>query len=345
MAKKPERFPDEIYLQDALKSGKATIQDVSMKAIGTPDTRLQARIEHLDKEHVRKLHEIKIREGKLSPVAIFRTSAEKLLLADGFHRHEVYRNEKAESIPAYVIEGEWIDAVEFATMCNRQLCKPRAREDIKKAAFMILDTPEWFGRGDAWIAKHIGTSPVTITRYRVEFCEATNRKLPERVKVRRQSQVHTTPYTRKTNPEFKTRTRRRLTSKGVCSIDWYKNVLVSQKKIYARTLGRLADGCRAIAVCEYVCVALRDELGSLAIPCAIGEAVVAGALVGGPRKKVVLTGDSPMTVRRTVWGPAAKEAERLGIQFMTLEDLIAAIRGSRVQERDPKTKDVCHALV
>lgn len=183
-SKKLEMFPDELYLQTALKDGRATRQELSMKALGKPDTHLQARERHLDVSHVQMLHEILRQQGQLAPVIVFRElldGKERLHLADGFHRHEVYRREGLTGIPAFVIKGKYHDAIEYATMCNRRLCLPRRKEDIRKAIFMILEQPDWFNRPAKTIGDHVGISHGSVEKYRVEFCSIHKVDPPDRV--------------------------------------------------------------------------------------------------------------------------------------------------------------------
>src|SRR3954466_13164339 len=106
--KKVELFPDEQFIQDAMRSQRCSIQELSMKALGTPDTAYQAREVHLDINHVRMLEGIaRDNDGKLGPVVVFSAVEGKVtryILADGFHRHAALTNMRAKSIRAYVVE-------------------------------------------------------------------------------------------------------------------------------------------------------------------------------------------------------------------------------------------------
>lgn len=183
-AKKLEMFPDEAYLAEALRDGRAIRTEISMKALGKPDTRLQAREKHLDLGHVHMLHEILNREGQLAPTVVFKDKAGKLWMADGFHRHEAYRRAGLRMIPAYQVEGEYRDAIEYATMCNRRLCLARRPEDIRKAIEILLADEVWFLRADGWIADHVGCSQGPVSRTRHRFCEQRSIALPSELKGR-----------------------------------------------------------------------------------------------------------------------------------------------------------------
>lgn len=170
--------PDEQFIQEVLRSGRATRQDVSLKAIGIPDVSLQARVVHLDMDHCSRLERSVLDQGEhgdLAPVVLFRASNPqakvKLFLADGHHRHHVYVNmlrPKRHSIPAYVIDSDAPEqeALEFATMCNREMCLGRSQEDITKAVEMLLMTELWRGRADTVIAHHVGCSNAKVTNIR-----------------------------------------------------------------------------------------------------------------------------------------------------------------------------------
>ncbi len=152
-----------------------------MKALGKPDLSLQARVNHLDMTHVHRLSAILESQNVLAPVIIFCDKKGKLWLADGFHRHECYRKARKEAIPAYQIEGERLEAIEFATMCNRHTCLGRTREDIRKAIYMVFEMSQWFNRADEWIAVHIGCGAGTVSRARYDFCKSRSRPIPERL--------------------------------------------------------------------------------------------------------------------------------------------------------------------
>lgn len=177
-------FPEESYIREAFRVGRATRQRLSMKALGEPDTSLQARVLHIDPEHSHRLSQVLVEKGDggdLAPVVVFREAAgkkETLWLADGFHRHDVYRKLGRPDIPAVVIEGTRSDAVAYATMCNRIVSLARKPEDVKKAVYMLLEDPTWFARGKHALASHVGCSHSTVERVRCQFCAETGRELP-----------------------------------------------------------------------------------------------------------------------------------------------------------------------
>jgi hypothetical protein len=178
-AKKLELTPDEIFIQDALRDGRAIRTDVSMKALGKPDATLQARVEHLNDIHLGRLKRSMENQDSLAPVVVFKDKDDRLYLADGFHRHHIYSKAGKAFIPAYQIDGDYRDALEFATMCNRENCLGRTKEDEKKAVKMLLANEVWSLKADGIIAKHVGLSRDTVSRVRLEYCKANDLPVPD----------------------------------------------------------------------------------------------------------------------------------------------------------------------
>lgn len=173
------------YLQTALSEGRATIQDVSLKAIGNPDHTYQARVVPLNMDHVKALAAKRDTGTTLDPAVIFRHhKTGKMKMADGFHRHEEARRRGDTFIRAYVIDTHDLegDALFYCTMCNQKTYLERTPGDIKKALFMLFETEEWFRKSNAMIARHVGVSvPLYVSRARAEFCAAKGVAAPAEV--------------------------------------------------------------------------------------------------------------------------------------------------------------------
>jgi hypothetical protein len=129
-------------------------------------------------------------QGDLAPIVLFRDARGgkdgKLFLADGHHRHHVYRNmlkPKRQEIPAIVIDSDdpAREALEFATMCNREMCLGRSQEDIAKAIEMLLADKLWWAKSDAWIADHVGCIRDKVVRIRARMCLETGKTEPKTV--------------------------------------------------------------------------------------------------------------------------------------------------------------------
>lgn len=185
-AKKFELAPDEVYIQEALKDGRATIQEVSMKALGRPDVAFQARVKHIDMDHVHRLSLIHDQEGKLSPIVVFRAvlgAIVRWIMADGFHRHEVYRRKGERAIRAYVVDVP-MDSIEhearlFAAMCNQVTLLARTPQDVRRAVELLFADPECWQWANKRIATHVGLSPTSVARFRQEFSLKNQIKMPD----------------------------------------------------------------------------------------------------------------------------------------------------------------------
>lgn len=180
-AKKFDRLPEEVLLDQYIKEGRATRQRLSMRALRNPDASLQCRVQHLDVDHSRRLGNIIAddREADLNPIIVFELPDGKRVIADGFHRHDAYSQLKRPDIPAWVIKGEWREAMEYATCCNQGLSLGRKREDIDKAIRMILEDDVWFRMSNLEIGRHCGCSSPTVGRVRMKHCHEKNIDIPE----------------------------------------------------------------------------------------------------------------------------------------------------------------------
>jgi hypothetical protein len=238
MAKqKLELTPDEEFLQNALRNGRAKKQDISMKAIGTPDVNLQARVKHLDIDHCRRLEkQLNESTDNLSPIILFfDEKKDRYYLADGHHRHHVYNGLKRVFIPAYVITSDraQIEALEFATMCNREMCLGRTMEDKKKAVRMLLETELWWKRSDRWIGKHVGVGPQLCAQIRSTLSKEKNIKIPEEVE--NLSGIKTKKRTHHRNIDKKTE------DILIQKRDYGFEARINGKKIYRKTKEQVID--------------------------------------------------------------------------------------------------------
>lgn len=189
-AKKFQLLPEEQFIEDALKAGRCRlVGELSMKALGTPDVRLQGRVKHLDVNHCHWLDKQRQLSGSLSPVVVFEDEDDTLRLADGFHRHDVYRRAGLASIPAYVIKGGFDEAAQFAAMCNRRSNLGKTPDDFRKSVEILLDVEECREWSICRIARHIGISGPTVSRTRAAYFAA--RKLPFPGTVERSDGVRT----------------------------------------------------------------------------------------------------------------------------------------------------------
>ncbi len=182
----PKTFAYEEFMARARKEGRVRNEELSMKVL-KPDLSLQARVNHIDVDHVRALHDILKNGQPLAPIIVFEIEELKgkavvktFKIADGFHRHEVYKREGLAGIPCIVVSGTLQEAIEYAASANQTLSLKRSREDIRKAVWLLLENG-WLDRSAMWIGKIVGISGQSVTKYKAEYCQSKNVTMPEQI--------------------------------------------------------------------------------------------------------------------------------------------------------------------
>lgn len=170
-------FAHDEFMDRARREKRVTRTEISMKHL-KPDTSLQARVNTLDMENVRKLQGV-LKDGmELQPIVVFDIGEHEYKIADGFHRHEAVRRDGRPAITCDVIKGTLQEAIEYAASCNRDFCLPRQQEDIKKAVYMLLENG-WLDKAAMAIADQVGCSDYTVTKCRALFCDENAIKVPD----------------------------------------------------------------------------------------------------------------------------------------------------------------------
>lgn len=185
--KKSDRMPEELFLEEATRAGRCIKTRISMRALGKPDTRFQARVEHLDKTHVSRLEQQLLpgddgKKGDTFPVVVFCDPEKtRYVLADGFHRHDAYRNANRDDIPASQVTSDnpEQEALEFCVMCNRLAVKTRTKEDIRKAVAMMIENEKTRIWGNTTIARHVKCSIGLVASVRVELKTKNGVDIPD----------------------------------------------------------------------------------------------------------------------------------------------------------------------
>jgi len=84
----------------------------------------------------------------LPPLTVFRDRAERLWLADGYHRLRAHRALDRTEVPCDVQAGERIDAIQYSVVANAKHGKPRSRGDLARS-YEILKREGLVVPGDA----------------------------------------------------------------------------------------------------------------------------------------------------------------------------------------------------
>lgn len=348
-----KQYAYEEFMRRAEKEKRVRREEISMKAL-KPDTTLQARVDNINTEHVRSLHELLKNGQELAPIVVFEIAPGKLKIADGFHRHEVYRREGRPAIPCLVITGTLQEAVEYAASCNQVLSLPRKREDIKKAIYMLLENG-WLERSSSTIASQVGCSGGTVVKYIASYCAENDINEPDLVVDRggvirkKRSRKSDEPYRLQSN---KSRGKQPTYSTSVNGERVYlgTNEKAAREKLAAlnskreKTASQIADmgqsllrrGVAALpisssedttlffiggfrtaisAVATWKPASHRDSRGAVK---AVAESLLIAAHFSLERKVVVKPSNAP------VIQSLIEVAGKLGVEFMTLDEFVAS---------------------
>ena len=366
MSKQKEKlFAYEVFMAQATKEGRVRREELSMKVL-KPDLSLQARVDHINVDHVRALHEI-IKNGQpLAPIIVFEVADGVFKIADGFHRHEVYRKEGLPGIPCIVVKGTLQEAIEYAASANQMLSLRRKREDVCKAVWMLLDNG-WLNKTYKEIARQAGTMPLTAKKHCNSYRESKGLPVNRGAEpAARQPKLHsyTTPNGSKyecyrvkafgktfsgTSPD---KAMRRYQGYADARAKTPKADLVVATGFtpddYRRLPGYLVRRGVVVDNSEHP-GALRlvpgFTVGSFAVGHLSSEDAIASSytrsLVGavgrvlilaahyGSRRKVVVTAKV-----LDGYAEVTKSARRLGVEFMTLDEFVAAVKADEAAQAE-----------
>lgn len=180
---KLDRSASEVFLEQAIKEGRATRQELSIKSI-VIDHDLQSRVE-MDMDHVKRLASFMDTGIDLRPVVVFRQEKPfKQWLSDGFHRVAAHKARRSQSIVAWVILSEDAkrEALLYSVSANIENSKPTTAEDRKKSVFMLLKDEEYRNLSIIEISSRCGVSRPSVSKWKAQFFEEIGLKLPDEVK-------------------------------------------------------------------------------------------------------------------------------------------------------------------
>ena len=92
-------------------------------------------------------------------------------LADGFHRYFATKANNKTSIAVTIHNGTLEEAQLFAFSANKGHGLHMAAADIRHCIVRMLEHPVWGGWTNAAIAKHVGTSKMTVGRVKAAMSE------------------------------------------------------------------------------------------------------------------------------------------------------------------------------
>jgi len=92
-------------------------------------------------------------------------------LADGFHRYFATKANKKTSIAVTIHNGTLEEAQLFAFSANKGHGLHMSAIDIRHCIVRMLEHPVWGGWSNAAIAKHVGTSKMTVGRVKAAMSE------------------------------------------------------------------------------------------------------------------------------------------------------------------------------
>ena len=113
-----------------------------------------------------------MKEGDKFPVMIVFYDGSNYWLADGFHRYFARKANGELEAEFDVKEGTQRDAQLYSFSANGVRGLKLTAEDIRAIVTRMLQDEEWKGWSDTQIAKHIGTSKMTVGRVRHALEEA-----------------------------------------------------------------------------------------------------------------------------------------------------------------------------
>jgi hypothetical protein len=107
-----------------------------------------------------------LRRGDTFPPVELVYDGEHYWLTDGFHRLAAHQLLEREEVEAEVVEGTKRQAVWRSLAANAKHGKRRSRADKRRAIKRVLRDEEWHKKSDSMIARHLGVSQPTVSKYR-----------------------------------------------------------------------------------------------------------------------------------------------------------------------------------
>ena len=142
------------------------MKKIDISAIRT-DGGTQARLK-LDYDVVKEYAECMKDGEKFPPVTVFHDGSE-YWLANGFHRYFATKSNGELEIECEVKQGTLDDAVLYAFSANGRQGLSMSYEDKRSIIIRMLQHPVWGKWSNAEIAKHVGSSKMTVGRVKASL--------------------------------------------------------------------------------------------------------------------------------------------------------------------------------
>jgi transposase-like protein len=132
----------------------------------------QVRIHGTSNEHVDRLKAVLENGGELPPVLIYDVPEHGLILVDGYHRFEAFRQLAHREIEAIVKDGPYEEALDAAEEANLLHGQMLSTYDKKNLLFRrIARKHDWVRLSNREIARRIGVNQKTIGNWLIEYDE------------------------------------------------------------------------------------------------------------------------------------------------------------------------------
>lgn len=166
----------------------------------TVDERVQVRVDGLDQTRLQEYRIIVENGGEMDAILVYNDHKLGYILADGFHRVEVYRQLGRETIMAIVRSGSYEEAYEYAETANLDHGLAYSNEDKKNILRRrIQQGRAWFSWGESGdlettvsmnqMARQLGVSQPTISAWINDILAEISRATSKNLEVNRSKVV------------------------------------------------------------------------------------------------------------------------------------------------------------
>jgi hypothetical protein len=167
----------------AIKLAKIEVQELSLDAMEVLPEMLQTRAK-LDMAFVKHYADLEAKGiSPMPPGLAYHTPDDRLLLADGFHRHAAKLHLRLRSMPCIVRDGTVQDALLAGIAANLDPLNSRKVEldDRRRSAEMMIRDDAFRVWPDIQISRRVGLCRATIAQVRLSMRDRESIPIPDRV--------------------------------------------------------------------------------------------------------------------------------------------------------------------